>query len=124
MAANVWVSSGDQPLGYDPVGALPLEPPRGGSNWRILELPPDAIYAAELARNPIQGLDSDGLHRTSTLDYVLILEGEIVLELDSSDVLLRAGDVVVQRATMHAWRNRTNRPVRMAVVMISMESTL
>ena len=121
MATNVWVASRAHALGYDPAGekSLPLEPPPGGSNWRIVEWPPDAIYVEELARNPMEGLDSAGMHRTDTLDYVPILDGEIELVLETGSVLCRTGDCIVQRATTHAWRNRSNRAVRMAVVMIS-----
>jgi mannose-6-phosphate isomerase-like protein (cupin superfamily) len=48
------------------------------------------------------------MHRTSTLDYVVVIEGELTLILDDSEVLLRPGDVVVQRGTDHAWENRGN----------------
>ncbi len=54
------------------------------------------------------------MHRTSTLDYVVVLQGEIVLVLDDSEVTLRPGDVVVQRGTDHAWENRASEPARMA----------
>lgn len=122
MASNVWVASAEHPLGYDPVGvkSLPLEPPPGGSNWRMVEWPPDAVYRAQLAGNPMEGLDSADMHRTDTLDYVLILDGEIELELETGSVRLRSGDCVVQRATMHAWRNRSDRVVHMAVIMIDL----
>jgi naringenin degradation protein FdeH len=46
------------------------------------------------------------MHRTRTLDYVIVIEGELVLILDDSEVILKAGDVVVQRGTDHAWENR------------------
>ncbi len=48
------------------------------------------------------------MHRTRTLDYVVIIEGELVLILDASETVLKAGDVVVQRGTDHAWENRSN----------------
>jgi naringenin degradation protein FdeH len=47
------------------------------------------------------------MHRTRTLDYVVVIEGELVLILDDSEVMLKAGDVVVQRGTDHAWENRS-----------------
>jgi len=47
------------------------------------------------------------MHRTRTLDYVVVIEGELVLILDDSEVVLGAGDVVVQRGTDHAWENRS-----------------
>lgn len=54
------------------------------------------------------------MHRTKTLDYAVVIEGEVVLVLDDSEVTLRASDVVVQRGTDHAWENRSDRIARMA----------
>lgn len=122
MAANVWAADRECALGFDPAEKpLALEPSAGGSSWRIVEWPPDAVYRAQMAKHRIEGLESEDFHRTSTLDYVMILEGEMELALDTGSVVLRAGDCVVQRATNHAWYNRTDRPVRMLVVMISLE---
>lgn len=61
------------------------------------------------------------MHRTKTIDYGIVLEGEIVLILSDSEVLLGAGDVVVQRGTDHAWENRSEKPARMAFVLIDAE---
>ena len=58
------------------------------------------------------------MHRTETVDYAIVLSGEIWLVLDDSDVHLRAGDVVVQRGTNHAWSNRSDQPCRIAFVLI------
>jgi mannose-6-phosphate isomerase-like protein (cupin superfamily) len=63
---------------------------------------------------PSQGGKRTVMHRTSTLDYVVVISGEIVLVLDDSEVTLRPGDVVVQRGTDHAWENRSSAPARMA----------
>jgi hypothetical protein len=59
-----------------------------------------------------------GMHRTKTLDYAIVLSGEIHAVLDESEVLLKAGDVLVQRATNHAWSNRTEKPCVIAFVLI------
>jgi mannose-6-phosphate isomerase-like protein (cupin superfamily) len=61
------------------------------------------------------------MHRTKTLDYVVVIEGEIVLVLDDSEVVLRQGDVTIQRGTIHAWENRTDRITRMAFFHIDAE---
>lgn len=61
------------------------------------------------------------MHRTKTLDYVVVIEGEIVLILDDSEVVLKPSDVVVQRGTMHAWENRSNKIARMAFFHIDGE---
>ncbi len=58
------------------------------------------------------------MHRTETLDYVVVIEGELVLLLDDSEVTLRKGDVVVQRGTNHAWENRSERIARAAFIHI------
>ena len=63
---------------------------------------------------PSQGGHRTVMHRTSTIDYVVVIEGEIVLILDDSEVTLRQGEAVVQRGTNHAWENRSDAIARMA----------
>ena len=58
------------------------------------------------------------MHRTETIDYAICLEGEIWLVLDDSEVLMKAGDVCVQRGTNHAWSNRSDAPCFMCFVLI------
>jgi quercetin dioxygenase-like cupin family protein len=77
-------------------------PLRGGSVCRIATFPPDGA-----ARPPMR--------KTRTLDFCVVLEGEITLVLDLEEVSLRAGDVVVQRATRHAWSNRSGRACVVAI---------
>ena len=78
-----------------------LAPPPGGSLCRILTFPPERAPRA--------------MQETRTLDFCLILEGEITLVLDTEEVELRAGDTVVQRGTRHAWSNRSSRPCVIAI---------
>ena len=61
------------------------------------------------------------MHRTRTLDYVVVLQGQLVLLLDDSEVILQQGDVVVQRGTDHAWENRSERPARVAFFHLAAE---
>jgi quercetin dioxygenase-like cupin family protein len=62
------------------------------------------------------------MHRTNSVDYGIVLEGELDMELDGGDrVHLKAGDVVVQRGTNHAWINGGNMPARMAWILIDAE---
>jgi len=88
-----------------------LIPPPGGSVCHIVEIPPDDALPGKLAataRRP-------NMQKTRTLEFCLVLEGEITLVLDLEEVQLRAGDVVVQRGTRHAWSNRSARPCRIAI---------
>jgi quercetin dioxygenase-like cupin family protein len=58
------------------------------------------------------------MHRTDTLDYVIVTQGEIEMQLDDGSVVLRAGDVLVQQGTVHGWINRTDKHARMAIVLV------
>ena len=58
------------------------------------------------------------MHRTETIDYVLILSGEIYCVLDDTEVLLKAGDTMIQCGTNHAWSNRSNAPCDIAFILI------
>jgi quercetin dioxygenase-like cupin family protein len=67
---------------------------------------------------PVEKRRHPGMHRTRTLDYAIVLSGEIYAVLDEGEVLLEAGDVLVQRGTNHAWSNRSDRPCRIAFVLV------
>ena len=79
-------------------------PPPGGSLCRVVCFPPE-----DKADDPLPMLWS------GTLDFCLVLEGEITLVLDLEEVHLRAGDTVVQRGTRHAWSNRSGKPCVVAI---------
>ncbi|OCC23831.1 hypothetical protein MB02_08330 [Croceicoccus estronivorus] len=57
-------------------------------------------------------------HATNTIDYIAMIEGEIVLELETGEVLLKAGDLAVDRGVLHSWRNDTDKPARAAIVTL------
>lgn len=119
-AIELWQTRADEPLGNDPgVAPPPLNPPPGASQWRIVDIPPYTILRDYLRRG-IPFHDEQGFHCTHSVDYVLVLEGEINLVLDEGEVLLRPGDCVVQRRTRHLWRNDDSRPVRILAVMIGL----
>ena len=106
-----------------------LEPPAGGSVCRIVTFPPDAAFTggAKEVRSFFHAMGSPGastysarsphpyMQKTRTLDFCLVLEGEITLVLDAGEVHLKAGDSVVQRGTHHAWSNRSIRPCVVAI---------
>lgn len=108
-------------------------PPKGGTVIRIVDLPPEGpdetairqgpVARAVLRRRPRRERRAARpgrhplMHRTESIDYGIVLSGEIVMLLDDTEVLLRAGDVVVQRGTVHAWTNRTREICRMAFIL-------
>jgi quercetin dioxygenase-like cupin family protein len=119
---EVWATSADKPLGFDPPEIKPtLMPPSKGTRWRMVELAPDSTARRAAAASVVEGVDEHGWHTTNTVDYVFILDGDITLELDDGKVELHAGDCVVQRATNHRWRNHGSHPARMLAVMVSLE---
>jgi mannose-6-phosphate isomerase-like protein (cupin superfamily) len=107
-----------------------IAPVGGGSVFRIIEYPPDRVRLATLdPESFFHGMGAKaadvvtrrhpGMHKTDTIDYCVVLSGEIWAVLDEGEVLLRAGDCLVQRGTNHAWSNRTEAPCVIAFVLIA-----
>lgn len=135
---EVWATSGSPaPVdnGADPtVGALMLPPPKQGTRVRFVDIPPDtAEFLAQGAARMGQAFAQIGdqaastvkatsphplMHRTESVDYGVVIEGEMTLVLDDAEVLLKPGSVVVQRGTNHAWANRSGKPCRMLFVLV------
>ena len=106
--------------------------PPGGTVFRIVEFAPQkeitAGYETRLQAIKAIGLAPEGpsaerprdpgMHRTKTLDYAVIVSGEIDMLLDDSEIHLKAGDVVIQRGTNHAWANRGDAPCQVAFIMV------
>ena len=115
---NLFGTTGDNKFGPGPAGEslelrpsdMPrVEPPPGGSNFQYATLPP-------------MGPDAEPVwHTTETVDYDIVLSGELVLMLDVGEVTLHPGDVVIQRNTAHAWRNPTNAPVHWVAVLVPLK---
>jgi mannose-6-phosphate isomerase-like protein (cupin superfamily) len=134
-AVNVWrtaespvkINSRDSTANHQ--GILP---PKGGTILRIIDFPPEPADGEALKRMldaTFGGIYKDaahdkrpgvhpGMHRTETLDYAIVLEGEVYAVMDEGETLLRAGDVLIQRGTNHAWANRSERTARIAFVLI------
>jgi len=118
---EIWASSPEHPLGIEsvePASQLSARP--GGTFFRMVELPPDAVARPATAERTVAGVDEEGFHRTPTLDYVYVLDGPVELVLDDASVVIEPGDCVVQRGTNHAWRNHGARPIRLLAVMIGL----
>jgi mannose-6-phosphate isomerase-like protein (cupin superfamily) len=114
---------------------LKLEPPKNGTVVRIIEFGPEGDWLQKIDANDTKvawgalgtttaSTNTHGhakhpfMHRTESVDYALVLEGEITLVLDNEDVLMREGDFLVERGTNHAWANRSGKPCRMLFVLI------
>jgi len=138
-AANLWttllwvtdstpadVSSAEDP-GQRQVG---VAPPPNGSILRVVEFPPVKDGGAGVDNTAMlreMGIDPGAggkpprnpfMHRTKSIDYAIVLDGEIDMLLDDSEVRLKAGDILVQKATNHAWVNTGDKPCRICFVLI------
>jgi mannose-6-phosphate isomerase-like protein (cupin superfamily) len=115
-------------------GALKLPPPKSGTRMRFVDIPPDTqefldhgaakmkeafSQVGDVSASTVKAHSPHPLmHRTESIDYGIVIEGEMTLVLDDSDVLLKPGSVVVQRGTNHAWANRSGKPCRMLFILI------
>ena len=135
---EVWSTQSSPALvdnGPDPtLGSLSLPPPALGTRIRFVDIPPDTdellgrgaehMKAAfgeigDVEASTIQqGSPHPLMHRTQSVDYGIVIEGELTLVLDDSEVALRPGSVVVQRGTNHAWANRSGKPCRMLFILV------
>ena len=107
-----------------------LEPPENGTIFRIVEFPPDATrprdadgaagFKAIGAAHAQDRRSSDPMmHKTATIDYIVVLKGEIYAVLEKGETLLRPGDVFIQRGTNHSWSVRGSEPCVIAVVLVN-----
>jgi uncharacterized protein len=113
---------------------FPAAPSADGTVFRIVDFPPDTEYHAEAMAKFLNTIVPDErhdpvssrhffFHRTQTLDYAIVLDGEIWALMDEGETLMQAGDVLIQRATNHSWSNRSNSDCKMAFVLIDAAGT-
>ena len=122
----------DDPAQFPDDGSQPamsaIFPPPGGCSAALMELAPgdDEFHAfIGTALAPWADPDEPGMHRTATIDYDVVLEGTIGLELDNgAEVTLRPGDVVVQNGTRHRWHNRGDTIARLLSVTVGAHNAL
>jgi mannose-6-phosphate isomerase-like protein (cupin superfamily) len=111
-----------------------LEPPPGGTILRIVEFPPDRQWRGNADASKAFGSIGAGhandpgnadpmMHTTSTVDYIIVLKGEIIAILDDARTRLKAGDVLVQRGTRHSWSVDGDEPCIVAAVLVSATPT-
>ena len=110
VSTLMWVTDAmpcDMPVGeaIEDMGSriVGTPPPPNGTRFSVIDFPPgNAAF----------------MHRTETIDYVMVLAGEIEMDMDEGTVKLKAGDILIQRGTNHAWANRSRAPARIAVVLV------
>ncbi len=135
VVSNVWVTA-PTPAPIDRPDASRehkgILPPANGTILRVIDIPPEpetreefeamaratfkAIYG-DIEQDPAKGPHA-GMHTTATVDYAICLEGEIYAVMDDGETLMKAGDILIQRGTSHAWANRSGKPCRMLFVLI------
>jgi quercetin dioxygenase-like cupin family protein len=103
MPADIAIGESAEDMGARKLGT---PPPPSGTRFAVIEFPPG---------------NKPAMHRTETVDYVIVIAGEIDMDMDDSSVTLKAGDVMVQRGTNHAWVNRGTVTARVAFVLIDAE---
>jgi hypothetical protein len=111
-----------------------LAPPKNGTRIRVLDIPPETAESAKIdfakARAHFAEIGAEDastnmgearhphMHRTETVDYGIVLEGEITLLVDIGEVTAHAGDIIIQRGTNHGWANRSGKNCRIAFILI------
>ncbi len=118
------MGTGDQslrPLQHDPV--------RNGTIFRVVEIPPETHSAID-TEETFKQLGSGNrptsedqekhptMHKTDSVDYLVVISGEMWMVMEKGEVLLKAGDCIVQRGTNHAWKNVSDKPCLLAAVLI------
>lgn len=125
----------DRASGEPAESGIQLAPPRNGTRIRVLDIPPEdtsigsltpeeakahfaEVGAADASSHSGSGSRHAFMHRTETVDYGIVLEGELTLILDVGETVVRAGDIVIQRGTNHGWANRSGKHCRIAFILI------
>jgi len=140
---NLWRISEMPPTNgafVDPMAGppIPLEPPAGGNVFRFFQIAPDkeeanlspeerqkraqAVFASMGAAHArVDTSRHPAMHRTESVDYIILLKGEVTLILDVGEVAMKPFDVVVQRGTNHAWANYGDEPALLCGILIDAE---
>jgi hypothetical protein len=134
-ASEIWVTQGSPVPVNDPdrVNLIAgVAPPAGGTLLRVIDIPPEPKDPAERDRafratfskmysdadHRPEGHSHPGMHVTDTVDYAIVISGEIYAVMEEGEALMKAGDILIQRGTSHAWANRSDDVCRIAFVLI------
>jgi mannose-6-phosphate isomerase-like protein (cupin superfamily) len=143
MFHEVWNTQGtpafiDAASGEPHEAGIVLAPPKNGTRIRVLDIPPEgdgirnmtaeeaAAHFAEIGAGHASNAAKEGarhalMHRTETIDYGIVIEGELVLIMDEGETTVYPGDIVTPRGTNHGWANRSDRNCRIVFVLIDGE---
>ena len=134
---ELWNTDGNQVISSDMIDRaddeIILSPPRGGTKFRYFQINPlpkgvpdeilqeiaaDAFEKVGAAHHRVDTTKHPAMHKTETVDYIILLKGDVTLILDEEEVDLKPFDVVVQRGTNHAWVNNGTEPALLIAVLI------
>lgn len=132
---NFWATGGEAGEADPADRFIPLGPAQGGATFRFFRVPPEsasahlddqqrrdgiATYYREVGAPDAHVAEGrhPGFHRTTSVDYIVLLEGEVTLMVDEGEVMLCPFDVVIQRGTNHAWVNTGDTPALMMAVLV------
>jgi quercetin dioxygenase-like cupin family protein len=116
----------------DPCTKVELEPESAGNVVRIVSFAPESEWmeGADIARGydmlgetgtealaAYEGAPHPTMHQTNTLDYIIVIKGEVYAVMENGETLLKHGDVLIQRGTNHAWSNRSTAPCIVAAIL-------
>lgn len=127
----------DNKAGEPEENGLVLGPPKTGTRIRVIDFPPEGDAIRNLTKEEAaehfkamngeesskagKGAPHPLMHRTQTIDYAIVLDGEITMVLDQDETVIKAGDIIIQRGTNHAWANRSGKYCRVAFILIDGE---
>jgi hypothetical protein len=132
-ATDLWETTtapADLSSDADPVARpVHLEPAATGTIFRVVEFPPDAaiskgansreVFASLGASHTVDTTSATPMmHKTASVDYAIVLSGEIWAVMDEGETCMKTGDVLIQRGTNHAWSNRTHEPAMVAFILV------
>ena len=134
---ELWNTDGNEVISSDVIDRADdeviLSPPSGGTKFRYFQINPlpdgvpedilqeiaaDAFEKVGAAHHRVDTTKHPAMHKTETVDYIILLKGDVTLILDEEEVDLKPFDVVVQRGTNHAWVNNGNEPALLIAVLI------